>query len=242
MPTTRFSLHLVRSGTLVREAQALRRRVLAEAMDGRAIDPRSDIDQDWYDARCEHLVVRDVGADRAIATYRILPPEAALPIGGCSLDETFDLQALDLLRARMVEVSRFCVHAAYRTAGIEAMMWTRLGEYLLEQGHDYVVGCSSLGVSDGGHAAASMYRLAASRSSSPDDLRIIPRLALPLERLRDTLATPLPRLLQSWLENGAWVCGEPSWDRSFDCAHVPLLLPLARMRARSLRQFLAKAA
>jgi len=40
----------------------------------------------------------------------------------------------------------------------------------------------------------------------------------------------------------AWVCGEPTWDRDFDRADIPLLLPLARMQARAARTFLAVAA
>ena len=51
-----------------------------------------------------------------------------------------------------------------------------------DNGHDYLIGCASIGMADGGHNAASVYaRLAA--QLSPPEYRVFPRCRLPLERL-----------------------------------------------------------
>ena len=77
---------------------------------------------------------------------------------------------------------------------------------------------------------------------SPEDLRALPRRRLALESLRDVLRHEPPSLLKGYLDLGAWICGEPAVDSDFGCADLPILLPLARMRGRYARHFLARAA
>lgn len=222
------------------EALELRCRVAAEEV-GRAAGTAGR-EEDWYDAHCDHLVVRDLAMDRVVATWRALPPQTAMRLGCYAADELFHLEPLEVLRDRMVEIGRFCVHPAYRDGAVERHLWTELGRYLVERGHDFILGTATIGMGDGGHAAASAHRALAEAAASPDDLRVRPRRGLPLERLRPSDSFRLPRELQGWLASGAWVCGEPAWDRAFERACLPMLLPLARMRVRALRHFLARAA
>ncbi|MGZ5101637.1 MAG: GNAT family N-acetyltransferase [Usitatibacter sp.] len=236
-------MRIVRDRALIREAQKLRYQVFAEEMGARLGPPAGPrIDEDRFDIHCEHLVVRDTRADQVVGTYRILAPDAAKRARGYYAEEQFDLGLLEVLRDRMVEVGRACVHPDYRTGGVMLLLWSNLARYLIENGHDYVMGCASVGLADGGHTAASVFRALAETSMSPDDYRVFPRRSLPLERLRDTIAVEPPPLLRGYLNMGAWVCGEPAWDRDFNCADLPTLLPLARMRGRYVRHFLANAA
>lgn len=238
----RLEAHVVRDRALIRQAQALRYRVLAEDIGHHPAGAGMQLDEDRFDPHCEHLVVRDIAADRMVATYRLLAPDAARHAGSYAAEDLFDLGLLGVLRGRMVELGRVCVHPAYRCAAVGHLLWSSLARYLLERGHDYVLGCVALGLADGGHAAASIYRQAASAAQSPDDLRALACRPLPLERLRDSLPGKPPSLLAALMARGAWVCGEPGLDRSFTRAELPLLLPLARMRTRNTRQFLADAA
>ena len=238
----RLEAHVVRDRALVRQAQALRYRVLAEDLGHHPAGAGMQLDEDRFDSHCEHLVVRDIAADRVVATYRLLAPDAARRAGSYAAEDLFELGLLGVLRGRMVELGRVCVHPAYRGAAMSHVLWSSLARYLLERGHDYVLGCVTLGLADGGHAAASIYRDAASAAQSPDDLRALAYRPLPLERLRDSVRAKPPALLASLMGRGAWVCGEPGLDRDFGRAEVPLLLPLARMRTRNARQFLADAA
>lgn len=240
---TRYEVRVVRDRSLIREAQRLRYQVFAEEM-GADLGPSAarQIDEDGFDAHCEHLIVRDTRADLVVGTYRILAPDAARHARGYYAEEQFDLSLLGVLRDRMVEVGRACVHPEYRTAGVMLLLWSQLARYLIENGHDYVMGCASVGLDDGGHRAASVYRAASQSAMSPDDYRVFPRHPLPLDRLNATIAVEPPPLLRGYLNMGAWICGEPAWDRAFACADVPVLLPLARMHGRYVRHFLASAA
>jgi putative hemolysin len=228
---------------LVRQAQELRYRVFAGEM-GASLGPAaaSGIDEDRFDAHCEHLVVREARKGRVVGTYRILSPDAALRAGGYYAEGQFDLALLDVLRGRMVEVGRACVDPEFRGGNVMLVLWSALARYLVDNGHDFVLGSCSLDLADGGHRAASIFRAACARSASPEDYRVYPRRPLPLARLRDALPAAPPSLLRAYLNLGAWVCGEPAWDHDFSCADLPLLLPLARMHGRYARHFLAQAA
>jgi putative hemolysin len=236
----RFEVQVTRDYRWVRQAQRLRYRVFADEL-GAGL-PGPALDEDEFDDHCDHLVVRDADADEVVGTYRILAPHGARRAGRYYAEQFFDLTRLHPLRLRMVEVGRACVRAEYRSGHVMLLLWTALARYLIDNRLDYVMGSASIGVSDGGHAAASVYRAAVERSMSPEDLRVYPFHALALDRLRDTLPVPPPALLKAYLNLGAWVCGEPAFDPAFGCADLPILMPLARMHTRYTRHFLAQAA
>ena len=240
--TPRLETRIARDGPLVRQAQELRYRVFSEEMGARLGADEARLDTDEYDVYCEHLVVRDVDRRVVVGTYRILPPDAARKVGGYYAEVLFDMTQLDVLRERMVEVGRACVHPEYRSGIVMLHLWSRLARYLVDNGHDYVMGSASIPLADGGHTAASIYRSASSRQMSPVDLRVVPRHRLALESLHDALTPTPPALLKGYLNLGAWICGEPAIDAHYGCADLPVLLPLARMRDRYARHFLARAA
>lgn len=220
-----LEVRVVRDRALVRQAQRLR------------LD-----DEDRFDIHCEHLIVRDPDHDIVVATLRILAPDAVQRANGYLAEEQFDISMLQVLRERMVEVTGAAVHPGYARGGATALMWNGLARYLIDRGLDYVFATASVGLADGGHNAASLYRSIAEHSMSPHDYRVFPRRELPLERLSNTLDVRQPRVLRDYLDRGAWLCGEPAWNRGFDRADLPVLLPLARMQGRYVRSFLSKAA
>lgn len=236
----RLVVDITRDPHRVAQAQRLRYRVFAEEL-GKTL-AGSGLDEDRFDTFCEHLVVHDSGSGEVVGTYRILPPQAAQLAGGYYAEQLFDLSMLDVLRDRMVEVGRACLHPDYRTGTVMLLMRSTLARYLIDRGFDYVTGCASVSLDDGGDTAASLYRVALERNMSPEDYRVYPRCSLPLESLRDTLQASPPPLLRAYLNLGAWICGEPAWDPVLDCADFPILLPLARMHSRYVKHFLAHAA
>ena len=230
----KFEVGLARDPGRIAQARELRRHCLG------ATAP-TDPAEDRLDEHCEHLVVRDVRADDIIGAYRILGPADARRPGGYHGDGAFDLALLIVLRDRMVEVDRPCVHPRYPFESVMTHLWSALARYLIEHRHDYVLGSASVSLRDGGHVAASIYRMACARFMSPDDYRVFPRQRLPLEGLSDTRKVDLPPVLKGYLDLGAWVCGEPALNRNEGTADFPILLPLARMQGRDARDFLAKA-
>lgn len=158
------------------------------------------------------------------------------------LERNFDLSALDPLRDRLVEIEAPGLDPAVRADRAFTQLGDHLARYLIAEGQDFVLTAVRVGIADGGHTAASMHAAAFARACSPDDLRVHPLRGLALERLSTTLKAPASSHLQGWLRLGAWVCGEPAWNREPHCAEIPLLLPLSRLRSRHARRFLAAAA
>lgn len=239
-----FHVGLAQSEVEVREAQRLRYKVFVEEF-GACLHTRvPEHDIDFYDAHCEHLIVRDLASGRVVGTYRILSPEAARRVGSYYSENEFCLTRLEHLRSRMVEVGRSCVHRDYRSGGVISMLWSGLADYMLNSGHDYLIGCASIGMGDGGHNAANLYTELAAKPKhmAPLEYRVFPLHGLPVERLVNSQKTQLPPLLKGYLRAGAWVCSEPAWDPDFNTADLLVMLPMARLKQRYARHFLGAAA
>ncbi|HEX9180772.1 MAG TPA: GNAT family N-acyltransferase [Burkholderiales bacterium] len=236
---TRLAVQFARSMGEVLEAQRLRYRVFGEEMGARLSSPEPGVDRDIFDPFCEHLLVRDTGSGEVVGTYRILNGAQAKKLGGFYSDDEFDLVRLDHLRERLVEVGRSCVHPDYRGGAAIAMLWAGLAEYMRRHSHEYLIGCASVSMRDGGRLAASLYRRLAPAHLSPAEYRVFPRHRLPLEALEGDLESPLlPPLLKGYLRLGAWICGEPAWDPDFNTADLLILLPLSGVNPRYARHFL----
>ena len=220
-------------------AQKLRYRIFAEELGARLPSKVAGVDQDIYDPYCEHLVVRNDDTGEVIGTYRILSPEKARAIGSYYSESEFDLVRLQHLRPRMVEIGRSCVHAEHRTGATITLLWSGLARYMMQHGYDYLIGCASISMADGGHAAASIYRSLVDHLS-PVELRVFPRCPLPLEALRSDLPVDPPPLIKGYLRAGAYICGEPAWDPDFNTADLPILMPMSKISDRYSKHFIEK--
>jgi len=233
-----LSVGLARDPAEIIEAQRLRYRVFAGEMGAKLPTRTPGVDEDIYDPWCEHLVVRNDDTGEVVGTYRILTPENARRVGYYSENE-FDLTRLQHLRPRMVELGRSCVHPEYRSGATITLLWSGLAKFMQENGYDYLIGCASISMSDGGHAAASLYnQLANGKTMSPLEYRVFPRCPLPLAALRNDLPADMPPLIKGYLRAGAWVCGEPAWDPDFNTADLPILMPMSKVSGRYAKHFL----
>jgi len=226
--------------TEILEAQKLRYRVFAEEMGARLSSRTPGVDRDIYDPFCEHLIVRDEDAGRIVGTYRILSPSAARRIGGYYSENEFDLTRLHHLRNHIVEIGRSCIDADYRSGAVIALLWSGLARYMRDNAYDYLIGCASISMADGGHAAASLYNRLKDAHLSPLEYRMFPRCPLPLERLRSDLPAETPPLIKGYLRAGAWICGEPAWDPDFNTADLPILLPMGKVDDKYAKHFLGR--
>jgi putative hemolysin len=218
------------------EAQRLRYRVFGEELGARLCSAAEGIDRDFFDPFCEHLLVRDTGSGEVVGTYRVLNGAQARKIGGFYSDDEFDLLRLGHLRERMVEVGRSCVHPDYRNGATMALLWAGLAEYMHRHRYEYLMGCASVGMRDGGRHAACVYRRLREHLG-PMEYRVFPRHPLPLDCVDHDETAVIPPLLNAYLRVGAWVCGEPTWDSEFNTADFLVMLPLARVHPRYTRQF-----
>lgn len=235
---SRYHVSLAVDDSEIREAQRLRHQVFAEEMGARLSSVLPGHDIDLYDPFCDHLLVRELDGGEVVGTYRILPPEAARRVGSYYSEQEFDLTRLNFLRPRMAELGRSCVHPAHRSGGVIARLWMGLADYMTRYGYEYLVGCASIGMADGGHAAASVYRQLAARHPAPIEWHVTPRTRLPLESLDDGRDAVLPPLIKGYTRLGSMVCGEPAWDPDFNTADLLLLLPMAQLNRSYARRFI----
>lgn len=212
----------------IAEAQQLRHEVFTGEMSAR-LPARDGYDRDGFDAICDHLLVRDSGTDKVVGTYRILSPSMAQEAGGYYASRGFDLARLEPLLERTIEVGRACVHADYRHGGAIELLWAGLAKYMQTNRYEYMLGCGSVGMADGGHMAASLYYKLQPEYLSPGEYRVFPRCPLPLHALRRDMQVSCPPLIKGYLRLGAYICGEPAWDADFNTADMLVMLPLSRM-------------
>ncbi|HEX6734671.1 MAG TPA: GNAT family N-acyltransferase [Azonexus sp.] len=223
------------------EAQRLRHRIFAGELGAKLPSRTPGVDHDIYDPYCDHLLVRDTQSGEVVGTYRILAPENARQIGYYSENE-FDLTRLQHLRSRLVEIGRSCVHPDYRSGAAIMLLWSGLAEYMTSRGYDYLMGCASISMADGGHAAASLYNRLAADHLGPQEYRVFPRCPLPLAALQQDRPAEVPPLIKGYLRAGAWICGEPAWDPDFNTADLPVLMPMAKVAGRYAKHYLGHAA
>jgi len=239
----RHQLHvgLAHGQSEILAAQRLRYRVFAEEMGARLQTKIPGVDRDYYDPYCEHLIVRDETNGRIIGTYRILSPQAARR-AGCYYSETeFNLDRLKNFRDSTVEIGRSCIDPDYRTGGTIALLWSGLIRYMLHNRHQYLIGCASIGMADGGHAAAGIYGQLKAHMA-PLEYRVFPNCPLPLDRIAGNPEAEVPPLIKGYLRAGAVVCGDPAWDPDFNTADLLMLLPMTHISARYARHFVERQA
>lgn len=233
-----YHVGLARTASEIREAQKLRYRVFAGEMGATLHCKEPGVDADFFDPYCEHLIVRDEAQGKIVGTYRILTPAAAREVGGYYTETEFDLTRLNHLRPRLVELGRSCIDPDYRNGTVIALLWMKLAEYMVKNGYEYLMGCASIGMADGGHNAANLFVSLIDKHLSPVEYRGFPRSRLPFERLVNGQPAEVPPLLKGYLRAGAWVCAEPAWDPDFNTADLLVLLPMSRMNARYVKHFM----
>jgi putative hemolysin len=241
-PQRKLAVHLARGEAEILEAQRLRYRVFAEEMGARLPTADEGIDRDPFDAWCEHMLVTEEDTGEVVGTYRILTGETAKRVGGFYSDQEFDLTRLNHLRDRAVEIGRSCVHPDHRRGGVITLLWSGVLEYIQRTGYEYILGCASLSMVDGGHSAAAAFKQLRDSHLSSVEYRVFPRCPLPLHELDQNATPSIAPLIKAYLRVGAHVCGEPAWDPDFNTADLLMLLPLSRMTARYARHFLRHAA
>jgi putative hemolysin len=238
----KLNVHLARTSSEIREAQRLRYRVFAEEMGAHLRGSEDGIDEDLFDPYCDHLVVTDEATGDVLGTYRILSGLTAKRLGGFYSDQEFDLARLAHLRERAIELGRSCVHPDHRSGGVIASLWAGLAQYMRRHGYEYIIGCASMSMVDGGRSAASAFARLAEKHMSPAEYRVFPRCPLPLHDLDRSASPVLPPLIKAYLRVGAWVCGEPSWDPDFNTADLLMMLSLSRVDQRYAKHFMRDAA
>ncbi|MDY7579604.1 GNAT family N-acyltransferase [Herbaspirillum sp. RTI4] len=236
--TSKLTLSLASTKKEVREVQRLRYKVFIETMNLSALANSEELDKDDFDDYCDHLIVRDSQTLKVVGTYRVMGPDAARRKGQFYSEQEFDLSRLAHLRNSIAEAGRACIHPDYRSGAVIMLLWAGLASFMRKERCDYLMGCASVSLNDGGHNAAALYHAMSRDNLAPPDYRVTPLLPFPIEEREPGHTANTPPLLKGYLRSGAWVCGEPAWDPDFHSADFFLLLPLSKLDARYARHYL----
>lgn len=222
----------------IREAQRLRYQVFIETFRLSTLANADALTTDEFDDYCDHLIVRETQTSRVVGTYRVMSPTAAQRMGRYYCEEEFDLSNLRHLRRSTIEAGHACVHPDYRSGSVIMLLWAGLAMYMRRERCDYLMGCASVSLSDGGANAAALYHGFTAEHFAPSAYHVTPHKPFPVETRDVEHVAQMPPLLKGYLRVGAWICGEPAWDTEFNAADFFLLLPLSKLDSRYARHYL----
>ncbi len=233
----KLALSLATTAEEVREVQRLRYKVFVEAMGIDALRNSEGLERDEFDDICDHLIVRDTRTLQVVGTYRVMGARGVTKTGRFYSESEFDLSRLQHLRPRILEAGRACIHPDYRSGGVIMLLWAGLAACMRRERAEYLIGCASVSLADGGATINSIYRKLAEEHMAPPEYRVSPKLPFPLSDETPN-ACALPPLIKGYLRSGAWIGGEPAWDPDFHSADLFMMLPLSRLEGRYARHYL----
>lgn len=236
----RFTVKFARSNDEMLEMQRLRYQIFAGEMGAQIDDDGTRLDRDAFDIYCRHLYVRENNSGAIVACTRILTDDRADDAGGFYSAAEFDLAALGQLPGRTMEIGRTCVAAEHRSGAVIALLWSGIAGLIEREGFDYLFGCASIGLADGGASARSILDQLRAEHLAPPYRRVRPLRPLPASGQRPAEPARLPPLLKAYVSLGAKVCGEPCWDPDFNCADVFMLLNVLDLDPRYARRFFGR--
>ena len=230
-----FEILIVKGGELLKKAQVLR---------GKVFFGKEERDQDPYDRSCEHIVVVDRDTGRAVGTYRLLLASAAYEAKGFYAETEFDLNNIKKnCREELLEMGRACVDPDYRKFPIINYMWKAIVSYVVDKKVKFIFGCASIEEPDP-DKVGKIYRFLKERAFGPPRLKVFPRDGKAFPYTKDPLVRSerealrlMPSLVKGYLTVGAFICGEPVWDKEFNTADFFMMIDTAKMNTSFLRKF-----
>ena len=128
--------------------------------------------------------------------------------------------------------------ADYRSGAVIATLWQGLAAFFTRNGYDYLFGCASIGLEDGGAQAHAILRQVQAKYMAPSYQRVRPYHSLPASDIAPPDKVRMPPLLKAYVSLGAKACGDAYWDQDFNCADVFMLLNVSDICPRYARHFL----
>jgi putative hemolysin len=235
-----YTTRLARNLEEIRAAQSLRFQVFnLELHEGLEQSYASGLDQDPFDAVCDHLIVEHAPSATVVGTYRLQTGENAAAHLGYYCEQEFAFAVFDRLRPEMVELGRACVHPQHRNLVVLGLLWKGIADYARRHGGRYLCGCSSITTQDPAVGASAYAELCRKHLVEPQ-WRTRPQTAFEcsLHQLATEPVT-IPKLLRAYLTLGAKICGPPAIDRQFKTVDFLTLLDLEALPPLARQRFLS---
>lgn len=221
-----FLIKTVTTQEELKEALMLRYEVFHREMMGKSAPRGLDVDE--FDFDCDHLIIREKRTDRIVGTYRLRC--SAFTDKFYSAKE-FMLGSILQQPGVKLELGRACIHKDYRRGVVISLLWRGIADYMAASDSKFLFGCATVKTDDPRDAALLTEYFVEEGRINPG-FRTRPTLAytMPLfgffrEELRGPLTETqraeaeelLPPLCRAYLRIGAYIGGEPAWDREFQC-------------------------
>lgn len=234
----RLSVELASSPEDILASQKLRYQIFALEQGANLESAAEELDRDYYDTFCYHLIIKDHLTGEVVGSTRILTEACANNAGSFYSENEFNLNYLLPLRGNAIEIGRTCIHPEYRNGSGIALLWMGLAGFMEIHKIDYMFGCASVSMQDGGGQVANIMRHVHDKGYlAPGQYHVKPHV--PLKHMSPGLGKPvLPPLLKAYLKLGAWVAGEPSLDEAFNVADLFILLDVNKLNKRYHKRFI----
>jgi len=257
-----LEVRLAHSRREILRAQRLRYEVFYEEMSAvpGVVAGMRRLDQDAYDAVCDHLLVVDRAAPakaakpwsksrrlNVVGTYRVLRQDKAPRGLGFYTQNEYDIAPLVAARSpryRFMELGRSCVLKPYRNKRSVELLWHGLWTYVREHKVDVMIGCASFeGTDPKAHAMALSFLY--HHALAPPEWRCSahahlyqPMDLIPKDQIDVKAALKsMPPLIKGYLRLGAFIGDGAVIDRQFGTTDVLIILPVEKIDPRYFEHF-----
>jgi putative hemolysin len=238
---------LITSPAELEAAQRLRYEIFnLELRIGQKTSENTGLDQDEFDAICDHLIIIDENINQIVGTYRLLLDSAAEKHDGFYAEKRFDLNGIKahLTDGHVMEVGRSCIRKEYRKRPVLNLLWQHIAKYCIEHQVRYLIGCPSITTQD--PLKVSQYFVMLKNRGLVSDLGVRPidekhaitiDENIPVDDPKELYAT-LPPLFHGYMDMGAKVCGYPAVNMKFQTTIFFIVLDLMNLNPWYRKRFM----
>ena len=206
------------------------------------------LDKDHFDDVCHHLVIEDKENKKIVGTYRMQFGMKAIQHYGFYSATEYNLDGIDEIAPKAIEVGRSCVHPNYRSGAVVSLLWAGIAEVMRRSKMHYLFGCVSL--EEVNHSLGwglydyfckkELLNSTITGKTKKDYLLpevekdIIARYSSDESLMRKKM----PPLLKGYLRLGAKICSEPALDNDFGTIDYLICLNIHDLPARYRKHYM----
>lgn len=241
IPGHKYSVKIAENRSEIEEALKLRFDVFnIELGEGLDSSYKHMMDEDEYDAHCDHLLVVKNDTNEIVGTYRVQTSSQAENGNGFYTNSEFEVTGFpDKILDNVVEAGRACIHRDHRNGRVLYMLWKGLAKYLALSKKRYLFGCCSVtsqDVSEG--EAIYSYLKENDHLHEKYDIKVQQEFSYDDTGHQFIGEVKIPQLFRLYLELGVKVCSKPALDRNFKTIDFLILLDLEDLSEQSRVLFL----
>lgn len=202
-----------------------------------------ELDIDEFDMACDHLIIIDSEVNKLVGSYRLNCSQFTKQFYS---SHEFDLSKLVSRPGPHVEMGRACIDTAYRNGTVITLLWRGVMDYLIKTEARYLFGCASVWTEDPREVAMILrYFLNDGRFNEAYHCPPLPDWRLPglPEKMKEFerslteeevthIEAVIPSLCKSYLKAGAFLGGEPAYDKDFKCIDFLTILSMDNLHPK----------